>query len=80
MANRRRKFNAIHKIQVNGELYVDAASAKNMIVHFYENLYHEDQPSRIFLMVLLLPLLVLMVLGILKKILLKMKFGMPSLG
>ena len=44
-----RKFNAIHKIKVNDELYVDAASVNNAIVHFYENLYHEDQPSRIFL-------------------------------
>ena len=22
---------------------------KNTIIHFYENLYHEDQPSRLFL-------------------------------
>jgi len=49
VANRRRKFNTIHKIQVDGEFYVDAASARNMIVNFYENLYHEDQPSRFFL-------------------------------
>jgi len=28
---------------------VDAASARNAIVNFYENLYHEDQPSRFFL-------------------------------
>jgi len=49
VANRRRKLNAIHKIQVDGEFYVDAASARNAIVNFYENLYYEDQPSRIFL-------------------------------
>jgi len=49
VANRRRKFNAIHKIKVDGKLYVDAALVNNAIVHFYENLYHEDQPSRIFL-------------------------------
>ena len=34
---------------MDGELYVDDASVNNVIVHFYENLYHEDQPSRIFL-------------------------------
>ena len=50
MANRRRKFNAIHKIKVDGVLCDDAAAlANDTIVHFYENLYHEDQPSRIFL-------------------------------
>ena len=50
MANRRRKFDAIHKIKVDGMLYDDAAAlANDTIVHFYENLYHEDQPSRIFL-------------------------------
>ena len=49
VANRRRKFNAIHKIQVDGEFYVDAASARNAIVNFYENLYYDDQPSRFFL-------------------------------
>jgi len=47
--NRRRRFNAILKIKVDGELYVDAASVNNAIVHFCENLYHEDQLSRIFL-------------------------------
>jgi len=49
VANRRRKFNAIHKIKVDGELYNDAALVNDAIVHFYENLHHEDQPSRIFL-------------------------------
>jgi len=34
---------------VDGELYVDAALVNNAIVHFYENLYKEDQPSMIFL-------------------------------
>jgi len=48
VANRRRKFNVIHKIKVDDELFVDAA-VKNAIVNFYENLYHEDQPSRPFL-------------------------------
>ena len=49
VANRRRKLNAIHKIKVDGELYVDTALVNNALFHFYENLYHEDQPSRIFL-------------------------------
>ena len=49
MANRRRKFNAIHKIKVDRELYVDAVLVNNAIVHFYENLYYEDQPSSLFL-------------------------------
>jgi len=66
VANRRRKFSAIYKIQVDVEFYVDAASARNAIVKFYENLYHEDQPSRFFfLMESLLPLLALRMLGIL---------------
>jgi len=49
VANRRRKCNAIRKIKVDGQLYVDAVLVNNAIVHFYENLYYEDQPSRIFL-------------------------------
>jgi len=53
-ANRRRKFNAIYKIKVDGEHFADAPLVKNAIVHFYENLYHIihiDQPSRPFLRV-----------------------------
>jgi len=42
VANIRKRFNAIHKIQVDGEFYFDAASAKNATFNFYENLYHED--------------------------------------
>ena len=34
---------------MDGELFVDAPLVNNAIVHLYENLYHEDQPSRIFL-------------------------------
>ena len=34
---------------MDGELYDDAALVNDAIVHFYENLYHEDQPSKIFL-------------------------------
>jgi len=49
VANRRRKFNAIYKIKVDGEPYVDSALVNDAIVHFHKNLYHEDQPSRIFL-------------------------------
>ena len=49
LANRRRNFNAIHKIKVDGEPFIDAATVKNAIIHFYENLYQEDQPSRCFL-------------------------------
>ena len=33
----------------SAKLFVDATSVKSAIVHFYENLYHEDQPSRSFL-------------------------------
>jgi len=49
VANRRRKFNTIHKIKADGECFADAASVKNAIVLFYDHLYHEDQPSRPFL-------------------------------
>ena len=49
VANRRRKFNTIHKIKVDGECFVDAALVKNAIVQFYERLYHDDQPVRLFL-------------------------------
>ena len=45
----RRRFNAIDKIVVEGELHGDASSAKDAIVLFYEKLYHEDASSRPFL-------------------------------
>ena len=65
VANRRRKFNAIHKIIVDGEFFADVVLVKNAIVQFYDNLYREDQPSRLFLGVLLLTPLVLKMLKIL---------------
>jgi len=49
VANRSRKFNDIHKIEVDGEPFIDAVAVKNAIVHYYEDLYQEDQPSRPFL-------------------------------
>ena len=49
VANRRRKFNTIHKIKVDGECFADAASMKTAIAQFYDHLYHEDQPFRPFL-------------------------------
>jgi len=49
VANNRRKFNAIENIVVEGELHVDDSSMKDAIVHFYEQLYHENFPSRPFL-------------------------------
>ena len=49
VANRRRKFNVIHKIKADGELFVNATVVNKAIGHFYENLYQEDQPSRPFL-------------------------------
>jgi len=48
MANKRRKFNVIHNIKVDGEPFNDVAAVKNSFVHFYENLY-QDQPSRLVL-------------------------------
>ena len=49
VANRRRKFNTIHKIKVDGECFADAALVKNVIVQFYDHLYHENHPVRPFL-------------------------------
>jgi hypothetical protein len=49
VASMRRRFNAIDKIVVEGELHGDASSVKDAIVHFYEKLYHEDASSRPFL-------------------------------
>ena len=49
VANRRRKFNTIHKIKMASECFADAASVKNAIVQFYDHLYHEDHPVRPFL-------------------------------
>jgi len=48
VANRRRKFNTICNIKVDGECFVDAPM-KNAIVQFYDHLYHEDHPVRPFL-------------------------------
>jgi len=42
VANRRRKFNAVHKIKMDCESYVDAFSIKGAIFHCYENLYSEE--------------------------------------
>ena len=44
---------------MDGELFANTAAVENAIVHLYDNLYHEDQPSRRFMGVLLLALLVL---------------------
>jgi len=55
---------------VDGEPYVDVVAVKEATVHFYDNLYHEEQLSRLFLMVLLLSLLVLKMF---------FKFGTPLL-
>ena len=43
------KFNAIENIVVEDELHVDHSSMKGVIIHFYEKLYHEKFPSRLFL-------------------------------
>ena len=45
----RRRFNAIDKIMVEGELHGDVSSVKGAIVQFYEKLYREDVSSRPFL-------------------------------
>ena len=44
-----KKFNAVYNVEVDGEPYVDGAAVKNVFVQFYENLYHDDEPSRLFL-------------------------------
>jgi len=49
VASMRRRFNAIDKIVVEGELLGDVASVKDAIVHFYAKLYHEEVSSRPFL-------------------------------
>ena len=49
VASMRRRFNAIKKIVVEGELHGYASSMKGAIVQFYEKLYHEDVSSRPFL-------------------------------
>jgi len=49
VASMRRRFNAIDKIVVEGELHGDVSSVKGAIVQFYEKLYHEDVSSRPFL-------------------------------
>jgi len=32
--------------KVNGQIYGEESSMKNAIVHFYENLLHDDHPQR----------------------------------
>ena len=49
VATMRRRFNAIEKIVVEGELRDDVSSVKGAIVQFYEKLYHKDVSSRPFL-------------------------------
>ena len=72
-------FSAIHNIKVNievtCELHADVSSVERAIVNFYENLYHEDHPSRSFLNGLSFSLLVLMMRGILNKISWRKKSG-----
>ena len=46
VANNKRKFNTIWTIKVNGQIYGEESSMKNAIVHFYENLLHDDHPQR----------------------------------
>jgi len=49
VANNKRKFNAIRNIKVNGQVFGDVVSMKNAIVHFYENLLHDNHAQRPFL-------------------------------
>ena len=49
MANNRRKFNAIGNIKVNGQVFSDVVLMKNAIVHFYEDLFHDNHAQRPFL-------------------------------
>ena len=49
VASMRRRFNAIDKIMVEGELHSDASSVKDAILQLYEKLYHEEVSSRPFL-------------------------------
>jgi len=46
VTNSRRKFNAIGNIKVNGQVFGDVVSMKNAIVHFYENLLHDNHAQR----------------------------------
>jgi len=46
VANNKRKFNAIGTIKVNGQAFGDDSSMKNAIVHFLENLLHDNRTQR----------------------------------
>jgi len=81
VANSRRKLNAIHKFKVDGEPFIDAATVvKTSIVHFYENLYQKDQPSRLFLDGIAFASISLDEDKDLEKFSQRMKFGIPSLS
>jgi len=65
VANRRRKFNAIHKIQVDGDFYVDAAATKMRLSTSMRICIMKINCQGFFLMESLLPLLGMTMLAIL---------------